>query len=140
MKGNLDELVKEQQVLEKEIKELEKQKAINNNQIDNLRHDLKRNDARYCGASPGNGRRFPATRCRIMKPLKNSNFKDAVTLLEEAEEKRQQDMQKRRKEQKELSRKIARTKAAVWTPSATNSNSPKVWWNTLKVSRKRFNI
>ncbi len=42
LKGNLDEFVKEQQVLEREVVELEKQKAIQTNQIENLRRDVER--------------------------------------------------------------------------------------------------
>jgi len=42
LKGNLDEFVKEQQSLEREIVELEKTKAIQSNQIDNLRRDVER--------------------------------------------------------------------------------------------------
>lgn len=42
MKGNLDEFLKEQQGLEREIVELEKTKAIQTNQIENLRRDVER--------------------------------------------------------------------------------------------------
>ncbi|MCY7329006.1 MAG: AAA family ATPase, partial [Saprospiraceae bacterium] len=42
LKGNLDEFVKAQQVAEREIVELEKQKAIQGNQIENLRRDVER--------------------------------------------------------------------------------------------------
>ncbi len=42
LKGNLDEFVKEQQSLEREIVELEKTRAIQSNQIDNLRRDVER--------------------------------------------------------------------------------------------------
>jgi chromosome segregation protein len=42
LKGNLDEFVREQQSLEREIVELEKTRAIQSNQIDNLRRDVER--------------------------------------------------------------------------------------------------
>ncbi len=42
LKGNLDEFVKGQQTIEREIVELEKQKAIQGNQIENLRRDVER--------------------------------------------------------------------------------------------------
>jgi chromosome segregation protein len=42
LKGNLDEFVKAQQSLEREVNELEKTKAIQLNQIDNLRRDVER--------------------------------------------------------------------------------------------------
>jgi chromosome segregation protein len=42
LKGNLDEFVKAQQTLEHEVNELEKTKAIQLNQIDNLRRDVER--------------------------------------------------------------------------------------------------
>lgn len=42
LKGNLDEFVKEQQAVEREIVEFEKQKAVQLNQIDNLRRSVER--------------------------------------------------------------------------------------------------
>ncbi len=42
LKGNLDEFVKEQQSVERDIVELEKQKAIQTNQVENLRRDVER--------------------------------------------------------------------------------------------------
>lgn len=42
LKGNLDEFVKNQQALEREVVELEKTKAIQTNQIENLRRDVER--------------------------------------------------------------------------------------------------
>ena len=42
LKGNLDEFVKEQQSLEREVVELEKTKAIQTNKIENLRRDVER--------------------------------------------------------------------------------------------------
>ncbi len=45
MKADLDVVVQEQQRLERAINELEKQKAISLNQIDNNNQDINRNDA-----------------------------------------------------------------------------------------------
>ena len=42
MKGNLDEFIKEQQTLEREIVELEKTRAIQTSQIESLRRDVER--------------------------------------------------------------------------------------------------
>ncbi|MCC6461806.1 MAG: chromosome segregation protein SMC [Saprospiraceae bacterium] len=42
LKGNLDEFVREQQNIERIIVELEKQKAVQQNQIENLRRDVER--------------------------------------------------------------------------------------------------
>ncbi|MFM8488946.1 MAG: chromosome segregation protein SMC, partial [Bacteroidota bacterium] len=42
MKGNLDEFVREQQTVEREIVELEKTRAIQASQIENLRRDVER--------------------------------------------------------------------------------------------------
>lgn len=42
LKGNLDDFLKAQQVLERDIVELEKQRAIQTNQIENLRRDVAR--------------------------------------------------------------------------------------------------
>ncbi len=42
LKGNLDEFIREQQTVERAIVELEKQKAVQQNQIENLRRDVER--------------------------------------------------------------------------------------------------
>jgi chromosome segregation protein len=42
LKGNLDEFIKEQQTVERTIVELEKQRAVQTNQLDNLRRDVER--------------------------------------------------------------------------------------------------
>ena len=44
MKANLDEIVQGQQKIERQVFELEKQKAINRNQIENFRQELGRDD------------------------------------------------------------------------------------------------
>lgn len=42
LKGNLEEFVKEQQIIEREVVELEKRRAVQLNQIDNLHRDVER--------------------------------------------------------------------------------------------------
>ena len=104
LKGNLDEFVKEQQVLEREVVELEKQKAIQSNQIDNLRRDVERTLADI------------ATRREEMKVLDHNISELAVTekaqikkieTLESSENKRKTDISEAEKQQETLLKKLA---------------------------------
>ncbi len=104
LKGNLDEFVKEQQVLEREVVELEKQKAIQTNQIDNLRRDVERTLADI------------ATRREEMKVLERNIAELAKTeqaqlkkinALETSENKRKSDIAEAEKQQEALLKKLA---------------------------------
>jgi chromosome segregation protein len=104
LKGNLDEFVKEQQTLEREIVEFEKTKAIQANQIDNLRRDVERTMSDI------------ATRREEMKVLeKNLSEQQAaeasqtqkIEALEASEEKRKADIATAETQQENLVKKLA---------------------------------
>jgi chromosome segregation protein len=104
LKGNLDEFVREQQVLEREVVELEKQKAIQSNQIDNLRRDVERTLTDI------------ATRREEMKVLEKSIEELAkteqlqagkISALESAENKRKSEIAETEKQQEILLKKLA---------------------------------
>ncbi|WP_421798780.1 chromosome segregation protein SMC [Haliscomenobacter sp.] len=107
MKADLDVVVQEQQKLERAINELEKQKAISLNQIDNHHNDLNRNDAEIRQRQESvSGLRNKVQELETQERVQQ----DAVTLLEQAEEKRQQDLQKGEAELSEITQKIARVR------------------------------
>ena len=104
LKGNLDEFVKGQQAIEREIVELEKQKAIQGNQIENLRRDVERTLADI------------ATRRAEMSVLEKnlsaqSQNQDTqakrIAELEAAETKRKTDISHTETEQDVLAKKLA---------------------------------
>lgn len=104
LKGNLDEFVKGQQAVEREIVELEKQKAIQGNQIENLRRDMERTLADI------------ATRRAEMSVLETNLAAQSLTReayagriksLEEAEAKRRTDIAHTETEQDVLAKKLA---------------------------------
>lgn len=104
LKGNLDEFVKEQQSLEREVVELEKTKAIQTNQIENLRRDVERTMSDI------------ATRREEMKVLeKNLSTQNAaeteqarkITDLDASETKRRNDIAGAEQQQDELVKKLA---------------------------------
>ncbi|MCE7921941.1 MAG: chromosome segregation protein SMC [Haliscomenobacteraceae bacterium CHB4] len=104
LKGNLDELVKEQQGLEREIVELEKTKAIQTSQVENLRRDVERTLGDI------------AARREEMKVLEQNiagqDKLEAAELqkikgLEAAETKRKADIAAAEQQQDELLKKIA---------------------------------
>lgn len=104
LKGNLDEFVKTQQVLEREVVELEKTKAIQASQVDNLRRDVERTLGDI------------ATRREEMKMLeKNIAEQDKseaaqwkkIKDLEASESKRKSDLATGEQQQDELTKKLA---------------------------------
>ena len=104
LKGNLDEFVKEQQSLEREVVELEKTKAIQTNQIENLRRDVERTMSDI------------ATRREEMKVLeKNLSTQNAaeveqnrkISELDASETKRRNDIVATEQQQDELVKKLA---------------------------------
>ncbi len=104
LKGNLDEFVKEQQSLEREVVELEKTKAIQTNQIENLRRDVERTMSDI------------ATRREEMKVLeKNLSTQSAaeaeqarkINELDASETKRRNDIASTEQQQDELVKKLA---------------------------------
>ncbi len=104
MKGSLDEFVKEQQGIEREIVELEKTKAIQSNQVENLRRDVERTLSDI------------ATRREEMKLLeknlaeqtRNSTLQlKKIEDLNAAEIKRKEDLSQAEQQQDTLSKKLA---------------------------------
>lgn len=104
LKGNLDEFVKEQQSLEREIVEFEKTRAIQINQIENLRRDVERTLGDI------------AIRREEMKSLeKNLNEQNKaessqnkkIAELESAENKRKADIATAETQQESLVKKLA---------------------------------
>lgn len=105
LKSDLEGIVSEQQKVEREVFELEKQKAINVNQIDNYRQDLNRNE------------RETASRREEIKNLKErlkafeterSNKQNLLENLEKEEEQRQVDLEQAEKQLEELTQKVAK--------------------------------
>lgn len=104
LKGNLDEFIKEQQGLEREIVELEKTKAIQSSQIESLRRDVERTLSDI------------ATRREEMKTLEKNladqtgaenKQKNNIADLETAETRRKTDLETAEKQQESLSKKLA---------------------------------
>jgi len=104
LKGNLDEFVKSQQGLEREIVELEKTKAIQTNQVENLRRDVERTLSDI------------ASRRAEMKVLEKSIAAQTasetaqtkkINDLEAAETKRKADLTNAEQQEEALRRKVA---------------------------------
>jgi chromosome segregation protein len=104
LKGNLDEFVKSQQGLEREIVELEKTKAIQTNQVENLRRDVERTLGDI------------ASRREEMKVLEKSIAAQSASEaaqskkigdLEAAETKRKADLANAEQQEETLRRKVA---------------------------------
>jgi chromosome segregation protein len=107
MKADLDVVMQEQQSLERAINELEKQKAINLNQIDNHQQDLQRNDTEIRQRQES----VTALRSKVQELEQQEQVQQSIVQsLEQAEEKRQQDLQKGEAEHNELNQKIARVR------------------------------
>ena len=102
MKGNLDEFVREQQTVEREIVELEKTRAIQANQIENLRRDVERtlNDI---------AARKEEMKVLELKLREQSEAEEAqasrIAQIESAEEKRRTDIQQTEKELESIQKK-----------------------------------
>ncbi len=104
LKGNLEEFVKEQQAIERVLVELEKQKAVQSNQIDNLRRDVERTLADV------------AARREDMKGIESNmtglaerhrGIQTKITDLETAEEKRRQNIADTERDTDALTKKLA---------------------------------
>jgi chromosome segregation protein len=103
LKGNLDEFIREQQNLEKQVVELEKQRAVQANQIDNLRRDVERTLADVATRRE----EMTALESKISAiALQEDAQADKITLLENAENKRKTDIQAAEKETELLTVKL----------------------------------
>ena len=104
LKGNLDEFVKELQAAEREIVELEKQKAIQNNQIDNLRRDVDRTLADIAVRRS----EMVGLEEQITDQDKREKIQaDKITALETSENKRKTDIGAAEHSQETLTKKLA---------------------------------
>lgn len=104
MKGSLDEFVKVQQQLEREIVELEKTKAIQGNQIDNLRRDVERT----MGDIATRREEMKSLESNLAEQLKQEIAQTKIIQdLETAENKRKADLKSAEEQQDQLSKKLA---------------------------------
>lgn len=102
LKGNLDEFVREQQTVEREIVELEKTRAIQANQIENLRRDVERtlNDI----AARKEEMKVLELKLREQSEAEEAQA-DKIAQIESAEEKRRTDIQQTEKELESIQKK-----------------------------------
>lgn len=102
LKGNLDEFVREQQTVEREIVELEKTRAIQANQIENLRRDVERtlNDI----AARKEEMKVLELKLREQSEAEEAQA-DRIAQIESAEEKRKTDIQQTEKELESIQKK-----------------------------------
>ena len=105
LKADLDEVMQSQQVVEREVFELEKQKAINSNQIENNQQELEKSSKDI------QSRREEVMKLKVgMDELEGMEKEQAALLqnLEKAEEQRKKDLQKAEASLSELTAKIAK--------------------------------
>ncbi len=104
LKGNLDEFVKAQQVAEREIVELEKQKAIQGNQIENLRRDVERTLADIANRRA----EMQVLETNLANQRQSEEAQaQRIASLEAAEAKRKTDITQAETEQEALAKKLA---------------------------------
>ena len=104
LKGNLDEFIKAQQQVEREIVELEKQRAVQQTQVDNLQRDVERTLADIA-----NSRSEMGTLDEKIKVLNaaEQGQQGRIEAVEAGEVKRQTDLQAAEQQLEALNRKIA---------------------------------
>ncbi len=105
LKSDLDNIVKEQQYLEREVFELEKSKAINNNRIQSAQLDIDR------GAHDARLRQEEVAALQLKVAALETEEQNRVVFLEnleKAEDQRQQELHKVETEYEELSKQIAK--------------------------------
>jgi chromosome segregation protein len=107
MKADLDAVMQNQQSLERAVNELEKQKAISQNQIDNHRRNLSQSEAEIEQRSEAISGLLEKVK-ELEKQEKSQT--DIVSSLEKAEEQRIQDLQKSETELNELNQKMAKVR------------------------------
>lgn len=104
MKGNLDEFVRAQQLIERDIVEFEKKRAVQANQIDNLRRDVERTLADVAQRREEmlviEGKMAALAQQEVAQQQK-------ITTLETAETKRRADIVQTEQSADELQKKIA---------------------------------
>jgi chromosome segregation protein len=107
MKADLDAVMQNQQALERAVNELEKQKAISLNQIDNHRRNLSQSEAEIEQRTEA----IAGLQQKVAELEKQEKSQgDIVSSLEKAEEQRIQDLQKSETELNELNQKMAKVR------------------------------
>ncbi|HFA50095.1 MAG TPA: chromosome segregation protein SMC [Bacteroidetes bacterium] len=103
LKSELDEIMSGQQAVERELFELEKQKAINNNQIENLKRDIEHSqeEAKSRGTENATLKHKIAEQEKEEKKLTKE-----LEALQTAEEKRQAEIEKGEAKLQELTSKV----------------------------------
>ncbi len=104
LKGHLEEVVREQQALERQIVELERQKAVQHNQMENLRRDVERTLADVALRRA----EMDALQTRIADIEERIQQQMAkVAQVEAVEEKRRKDIAATERELEEMTRQVA---------------------------------
>ncbi len=103
LKTELDEFLQTQQVVEREIFELEKNKAINTNQIENLTAEIERSTSDVEGRQSEVG----SLESKLTEIRESESFKmNMVKALEEEEAQRQRDIEAAEKELEEMTKRM----------------------------------
>ena len=104
MKGNLDEFVRAQQLIERDIVEFEKKRAVQANQIDNLRRDVERTLADVAQRRA----EMKITEGKMAALVEQEQVQQQkITALEQAETKRREDITQTEQSADELQKKIS---------------------------------
>lgn len=103
LKAELDVIMSKQQAVERELFELEKQKAVNNNQVENLKRDIEHSLEEIKSRSTENS----TLKHKIgEKEAEESELIKQLSALEEAEEKRQKALETGEEKQQDLQSKV----------------------------------
>ncbi|MCB9081619.1 MAG: chromosome segregation protein SMC [Lewinellaceae bacterium] len=103
MKADLDLVVQEQQLIERQAFELEKQRAVNLNQIEGLRQDIRRAEEELRQRQEAvSGLQDKITNLA----LREQEQLESLAILESDETRRQEDLQRAENELEELTRKV----------------------------------
>ncbi|MFN4253753.1 MAG: chromosome segregation protein SMC [Saprospiraceae bacterium] len=104
LKGNLDDFVRAQQAIEREITELEKQRAINHSQIENLARDVERTHADIRARREEMG---VLEKTLAEKSAAEKGLNEKIEAIQLAENKRLSDIADTERQADELTKKVA---------------------------------
>lgn len=104
LKGNLDDFVRAQQAVERDITELEKQRAINHSQIENLARDVERTHADIRARREEMG---VLEKTLAEKTAAEKGLSDKIESIQLAENKRLSDIADTERQADEITRKVA---------------------------------
>ncbi|MEZ4957155.1 MAG: chromosome segregation protein SMC, partial [Saprospiraceae bacterium] len=103
LKSELDEIMAKQQAVERELFESEKQKAVNNNQIENLKRDIEHNE--YEAKTRGTENATLKHKISELEKEEKS-LSGQLEALQEAEEKRQKALEEGEEKSQALTSKV----------------------------------